>query len=260
MEDITLIWHDPNINSKENIFYYFTHFKNKNVIRYSTLNDSYNYINLSKNRCIVITSGTNGEFLVEKINNLSNILGIIVFCGNKCIHDKWANKYTKVTKVIDGDFLEVIEEIESIYLNSFINEIHDYNLFISHKQENGGSIALTIKLLLLEKNPNLKIFLDIDDLDNIHNLEENIKNSDNVLLLITDGIFERHYVIKELRAAIKYNKNIIVLWEKDGCKNFPKKEQIPEDLKTILDIKAIHWISESEHRKIVIDKILGKMI
>lgn len=34
-----------------------------------------------------------------------------------------------------------------------------YDLFISHKQSNGGPLAMNIKLLLKEKDPSLNIFL-----------------------------------------------------------------------------------------------------
>lgn len=134
-----------------------------------------------------------------------------------------------------------------------------YDLFISHKQLNGGQLALVIKLELLKKSENLSIFLDVDDLNNIHDLEENIKKTKNILLLITEGVLERNFVIKELKTALEYNKNIILLWDKEHCLNFPDKDKIHEDIKSILDITAIIWHPEIYLRDAIIEKILTCM-
>jgi hypothetical protein len=48
-----------------------------------------------------------------------------------------------------------------------------YSLFLSHYQRTGGLLAMVLKLLIESKNPNLNIFLDVDDLENIHDLKTN---------------------------------------------------------------------------------------
>lgn len=130
-----------------------------------------------------------------------------------------------------------------------------YDLFISHRQYNGGQLALCIKLLLKNENPNLAIFLDVDDMQNIHDLEKNIKNSKNVLLLITEGVFERPFIIQELNTALEYNKNIIVLWDKINCPIFPSKKTVPKNIINILDIRAIIWSAEIYHREGILTEI-----
>lgn len=123
-----------------------------------------------------------------------------------------------------------------------------YDLFISHYQYNAGNLALTIKLLLEKKNPKLNIFLDVDsDMRNIHDLEFFVKESRNILLIITENVFERYFVKLELRSALRYNKNIIILWDKDHCRDFPKKDNLSKDLSGILNIKAIIWIPEKKY-------------
>jgi hypothetical protein len=47
----------------------------------------------------------------------------------------------------------------------------EYDVFLSHKQANGADLAQSIKLQMIDLNPDLRIFLDVDDLNNIHNLE-----------------------------------------------------------------------------------------
>jgi hypothetical protein len=72
-------------------------------------------------------------------------------------------------------------------------------------------MAQAIKLQLLEIDPKLKIFLDVDDLNVIHNLESNVANSKNIILLVTEGAIERPFVQLEVVAAIKNHKNVIVV-------------------------------------------------
>lgn len=137
--------------------------------------------------------------------------------------------------------------------------VNEYDLFISHKQENGSQLAQIIKLLLEKINPHLNIFLDIDDLGNIHDLEKNVKNSENILLIITEGVFERRFVQLELQMALSNDKNIITLWDKEHYPIFPKKDDIEEKFHKILDIKAIIWNSEKMFKEAIIKEIILKI-
>lgn len=124
---INLVWHDQNIHNEENEYYYRTYLKD-NAFRFENFNDTFNHLNTNKNKCIVITSGKNGKNLVERINDLDNILGIVIFCGNKHKHEEWAKNFSKITKIIDSGFIEVKKEIESIYLKSIkLNNFLDLN-------------------------------------------------------------------------------------------------------------------------------------
>jgi len=44
-----------------------------------------------------------------------------------------------------------------------------------------------LKHELLDERANLRIFLDVDDLKDVHDLGKNIKRSSNFILLITQG-------------------------------------------------------------------------
>lgn len=138
-------------------------------------------------------------------------------------------------------------------MNIEVNNDIQYDLFISHYQKTGGPLALLIKNYLTEKQK-LDIFLDVDDMNSVHNLEKNIEISENVLLLITDGVFDRPFVQLELKKALECNKNIILLWDKMNCE-FPKKKDIPDFLLPILDIKAITWLGEKYLRSAILKEI-----
>lgn len=96
-------------------------------------------------------------------------------------------------------------------------------------------------------------------MDNIHDLEKIVENTKIVLLIITDGVFERPFIQLELRTALKYNKKIITLWDKDRCPIYPKKDNLPDDISKILDIKSYKWILEKKHRNLIINEIIEKI-
>lgn len=142
----------------------------------------------------------------------------------------------------------------NIKIKNDINYIYD--IFLSHTQQNGSDLAMNIKLLLENENRKLKIFLDVDDLNNIHDLENIIKKSRNFILIITEGTLERPFIHKEIRAALKYDKNIILVHDEKSC---PFPNNAPEDIKSILNIKAIPFIREHDFRKVSIKKIIDKL-
>jgi len=131
-------------------------------------------------------------------------------------------------------------------------------LFISHKQVNVADLAQAIKLQLELIHPEINIFLDVDDLNNIHGLEDNVNRSGNMLLLITEGVLERPFVQKEIRAAVKYKKNIILVHDERNC-HFPSGEGVPDDLKQVLAIKAIPYYREKVFRDTCINQIWAHM-
>ena len=116
--DKKIVWHDPNIYSPSNKHYYEEYFKKMNIIRFDSHKTASEFIQStdnSKNKYVIITSGTNGKELVEKIHDQTNVLGVVIFCMNKGYHEKWAAKFKKIHSLITSGFDEVAEEILSIY-------------------------------------------------------------------------------------------------------------------------------------------------
>src|SRR5882672_11566166 len=117
MEETTIIWHDPNVNNDENTLFYYAYMRDENVIRFSKFNECFEYISENKNKYIIITSNTNGKALVEKINDLNNILEIIIFCRDKRNPKEWSHDYSKITDIIDSgsELNQVIKDIHKKY-------------------------------------------------------------------------------------------------------------------------------------------------
>jgi hypothetical protein len=140
-------------------------------------------------------------------------------------------------------------------------------VFISHKQANGAGkisihnalrtqfgtdLAQAIKLQLTLRNPSLDVWLDVDDLHKLRSLsvrshclfieqeliqflQTAVENSKNVILLLTAGVLERHWVQEEIRAALKFQKNIILVHDEKHCP-FPTGEDVPDGMKCLVSL------------------------
>jgi len=139
------------------------------------------------------------------------------------------------------------------------NENGTWDLFISHKQINGADLAQAIKLQLELLHPEIRTFLDVDDLNDIHSLDDNIAKSRNIILLITEGVLERPFVQKEIRGALALKKNIILVHDERNC-GFPTGVGVPDDIKPVLATKAIPYYREKVFRDTCITQIWSKMI
>jgi len=134
--------------------------------------------------------------------------------------------------------------------------ITEYDVFLSHRQISGGDMAQAIKLQLLDINPKLKVFLDVDDLNIIHNLENNIIHTKNIILLVTEGAVSRPFVQLEVVTAVKHHKNIIVMHDERGCK-YPKGEELlplPTEMQQALEQTPIPYFRESRFRDVAMLK------
>ena len=116
---------------------------------------------------------------------------------------------------------------------------------------------MSIKLQLMDKKPDLRIFLDVDDLNNTHVLEDNVKASRNFLLLITEGVMERPFVQLECKTALNQKKNIVLVHDEKSCQ-FPNPSTVPDDVRPILEPKAIPYYREKAFREVSIQQIIAK--
>ena len=62
------------------------------------------------------------------------------------------------------------------------------------------------------------MFLDVDDLEDIGELETCIRKSSAVAVFLSAGYLESRNCLRELRAAIEHKKQIVVIRETDRSK------------------------------------------
>lgn len=61
--------------------------------------------------------------------------------------------------------------------------------------------------------PGLKVFLDVDNLSNLHELETLVESSAVVVFFLSQGFFSSGNVLREVRAAVESRRHICVVYE-----------------------------------------------
>ena len=112
-----------------------------------------------------------------------------------------------------------------------VNNDTQYHMFLSHAQ-NKGQDQMSVLMHELERlDPDISIFLDIEGLTSTHNLPDIVNSSLNVLLYLTDGVFDRYWVMLEIHTAITTGKNIILLRETDTRHGTKQLSGFPNEIR-----------------------------
>jgi len=116
IKDYVIFWHDPNVNSLINQKYLDQLKKFCEVKTFTEWDKAVTEILEAKTSCHVITSGTNGEFLVKGIDSCQNVKEIYIFCKNKDYHSTWAQKYLKIS-CVETQIQDIIDKIKDYFCN-----------------------------------------------------------------------------------------------------------------------------------------------
>ena len=93
-----------------------------------------------------------------------------------------------------------------------------WHAFISHVWSTGQDQARSMKGLLREVLPGIRVFLDVDDLKEIGELERYIEATHVIIVFASRGYFESRNCLRELRAAVEQGKKIVFVCEADAAK------------------------------------------
>ena len=88
---------------------------------------------------------------------------------------------------------------------------NDFHLFLSHVWGTGQDQMRIVKQRLLEMVPSLRIFLDVDDLEEIGDLEGYIERTSTIIVYCSDGYFKSKNCMRELVYATLEQKPLIAL-------------------------------------------------
>ena len=116
MKDTIIVWHDPEVNSRENQQYKDKLKTISEVKTFSGWKEASQFIMTSGLPCQVITAGTNGEDFAKEIIKHPNVISIHVFCRAIEKHTMWAQNIQKVAGV-KNQFSEIWRNIEQELLN-----------------------------------------------------------------------------------------------------------------------------------------------
>jgi len=115
----------------------------------------------------------------------------------------------------------------------------EFHLFLSHTWLSGQDQIAMIKQQLSGFLPaHVRVFRDVDDLENIDRLEEYVAKSQVVLLFLSKGYFLSRNCLREVRAAVTSSKPVILVHEhaeaKGGDRLEVLRQECPEDLRELV--------------------------
>ena len=105
-----------------------------------------------------------------------------------------------------------------------------FHIFLSHVWSTGQDQMRIVKTRLLELAPKAKVFLDVDDLEDIGNLQGYIERTQTILVYGSQGYFQSKNCMIELRSSIHKHKPIIPVLDPDASRGGLTTEQIREQL------------------------------
>jgi len=93
-----------------------------------------------------------------------------------------------------------------------------YHSFISHIWATGQDQAANIKRKLQLLIPGIQVFLDVDDLEDIKDLELYVMSSQSVLIFLSKGYFFSENCLRELDCALASQTELLLVHEVDNKK------------------------------------------
>jgi len=115
----------------------------------------------------------------------------------------------------------------------------EFHLFLSHTWLSGQDQVAMIKQQLSGFLPaHVRVFRDVDDLENIDRLEEYVAKSQVVLLFLSKGYFLSRNCLREVRAAVTSSKPVILVHEhaetKGGDRLEVLRQECPDELRELV--------------------------
>ena len=92
-----------------------------------------------------------------------------------------------------------------------------WHLFLSHIWGTGQDQCATIKRQLLAYMPGLAVFLDVDDLHDISELEAYVEQTAVMLVFVSKGYFKSKNCLREIRHTIAMRKPLVLVHDPVVC-------------------------------------------
>jgi len=156
------------------------------------------------------------------------VAGAAVWYGVTLYQADVAGRINTVTFCSFGHLTRRVEEgskakvPRSIYADGTLG----WHLFVSHVWKHAQDQASAVKYSLHSRFPELRVFLDVDNLDSIRRLEEHVRQSDAVLVFLTLDYLKSKNCRRELTEAIAQRKTILLVRETKEEQGAPTVEQL----------------------------------
>jgi len=106
-----------------------------------------------------------------------------------------------------------------------------YHLFCSHTWSTGQDQVATIKRQLQRMLPGVRVFLDVDDLNDVSKLETYIQQTNSMLLFLTKSFFLSGPCLREVKATLDQEKPFLLVHEADISHGGAPLDELIDELK-----------------------------
>mmetsp|Transcript_12306 Transcript_12306/g.29315 ORF Transcript_12306/g.29315 Transcript_12306/m.29315 type:complete len:424 (+) Transcript_12306:2809-4080(+) len=106
-----------------------------------------------------------------------------------------------------------------------------FHLFISHLWSTSQDAAAVIKRQLQLLMPQIRIFLDVDDLEAIDQIERHVQETAVILLFMSRGYFKSSNCLREVTETLRSSKPYILVRETDASKGGAGCQELQMELK-----------------------------
>jgi len=144
---------------------------------------------------------------------------------------------------------------------------HDYHLFLSHVWSTGQDSNATIKRQLQLLLDDVRVFLDVDDLKDIGDLEKYIERTDVIQIFLSKGYFGSRNCLREVSATLEKGRPYIFVQEIDAAKGGGSLEALKLELtdvdqrRRLFDGRsATHWYRIQEFQVVSLLEIVKGML
>ena len=112
---------------------------------------------------------------------------------------------------------------------------HNHHLFLSHIWSTGQDQCATIKQRLCLLLPGVHVFLDVDDLEDIGELEGYVRRSQVIMIFVSKGYFVSVNCLREARCAVAEAKPLALVHDPvrgGAALDFIRDEECPDELRS----------------------------
>ena len=112
-----ILWYDTCAFNTENSKYYSKYHNKERILitRVDNVSDAILFLENSTENYIVIVPGATGENLLKVVKDLKNVLGMVIFPGDKKKHE-WIKNYPHVISVIEKSFNDALKHAKSHHI------------------------------------------------------------------------------------------------------------------------------------------------
>ena len=195
---------------------------------------------------------------------LSNLACFILLAGFFLLRAAQASDRTDFTLLLNGAPIQLLDP----------NAAGGHHIFLSHcwahAQDQCAEIKRAVNMLL----PSVQIFLDVDDLQDIAELERHVQDSDLLLIFLTKEYFSSANCRRELKQGLTLGKEIVVITESDAMHGASTLDELqaeieelpPEEraaceaiLLAVENADAIEWHREIYLKRVALRHIVYKL-